>query len=138
MLKLTVYTPLGVILDLKDLEFISVPGVEGAIGVMSGHVPLITTIHSGILNYRGKDAAVTGSLALHHGFLEVYDDNVKICSVMAERPEKIDLARAQNSYESTLKEIDELFNNDAFDSNVFNKLDSKYKRAITRINTIKT
>ena len=80
MLKLTVYTPLGVILDLKDLEFISVPGVEGAIGVMSGHVPLITTIHSGILSYRSKDASVTGSLALHHGFLEVYDDNVKICS----------------------------------------------------------
>ena len=63
------------------------------IGILPGHAPLITELAVGEISYRA--AGVTHYLAVAWGFAEVLPDKVTILAEKAERPEEIDVERAQ-------------------------------------------
>src|SRR5262249_12561695 len=60
-----------------------------------GHAPLLTEISVGILTYRAGGA--TKILAVAWGFAEVLPDKVTILAERAERPDEIDVSRAQEA-----------------------------------------
>lgn len=78
-----------------DVDLVLVPGVEGQLGILPHHAPLMTTLQMGEL--RVKKGGEEFSLAIHSGFLEVRPDRVIVLADAAERAEEIDIARAEEA-----------------------------------------
>ena len=77
----------------EDVDMIIAPGVEGQLGILPHHAPLMTTLRPGELRLkRGSDEV---SMAISGGFLEVRPDGVVILADSAERAEEIDVAQAE-------------------------------------------
>lgn len=77
-----------------EVQMITLPGIDGQMGVMGQHAPLLTTLDIGeiILHRPGEEddfIAVTG------GVVEVRPDKVIILARSAERADEIDVARAE-------------------------------------------
>ncbi len=77
------------------VEMVTLPGVEGEMGIYPMHVPLMTQIVAGELTVRkdGKDYF----LAVGEGFVEITADKVAILTDMAIRAEQIDEAKAEEA-----------------------------------------
>lgn len=78
-----------------DVDVVVAPGVEGQLGILPHHAPLMTTLEAGEMLVR-KDGEEF-SLAISGGFLEVRPDRVIVLADTAERDEEIDLARAEEA-----------------------------------------
>ena len=77
----------------EDVDEVQLPGSEGYFGVLPGHTPLLSTLKVGELWYRiGVEKHY---LAIALGFVEVLPDRVTVLAQMAERPQDIDIERAQ-------------------------------------------
>ena len=78
-------------------EEAQIPGLNGYLGILPGHAPLITELAVGVITYRMRGEAHT--LSVGWGFVEVLPDKVTILAEAAERPQEIDVARAQKAKE---------------------------------------
>jgi F-type H+-transporting ATPase subunit epsilon len=67
-MKLSLTTPKGALVD-TDVEEVTAPGDLGELGVLPGHVPLMTALRPGVLSYKAKDH--DGVVAVGQGFLQV-------------------------------------------------------------------
>jgi F-type H+-transporting ATPase subunit epsilon len=89
----------------EDVDIVLAPGVEGQLGILPHHAPLMTILQSGeILARRGNEEDI---MAISGGFLEVRPDRVIILADSAERAEEIDEARAEAAKERAEKRIRE-------------------------------
>jgi len=79
----------------EDVDMVIAPGVEGQLGILPHHTPLMTTLQAGELRVRKGGEEV--SLAISGGFLEVRPDRVVVLADAAERAEEIDVARAEKA-----------------------------------------
>ena len=95
-IELIVVTPQRQLLRETVVE-VTLPGAEGQLGILPGHAPLITELGIGELSYRAKNASESTPLAVISGFAEVLGDRVTVLAETAERPEEIDLARAEEA-----------------------------------------
>jgi F-type H+-transporting ATPase subunit epsilon len=93
-LQVELVTPEGRI-HSEEADFVLAPGVEGDLGVLPHHIPLLTPLRTGEVLIRNGDAE--HSLFVAGGFLEVLPDKVTILADAAERAEDIDEARAEES-----------------------------------------
>ena len=91
-LKLDIVTAERVVYS-EDVDAVTAPGVEGQLGILPHHAPLMTTLQAGELVVRR--GGVEDSLAISGGFLEVRPDRVIVLADSAERAEEIDTERAQ-------------------------------------------
>jgi len=78
-----------------DVDLVVAPGIEGQLGILPHHAPLMTTLQVGELWV--KKGREEFSLAISGGFLEVRPDRVIILADAAERAEEIDIARAEEA-----------------------------------------
>jgi len=76
-----------------DVDVVVAPGVEGQLGILPHHAPLMTMLQPGELQVRKGGEEF--SLAISGGFLEVRPDRVIVLADAAERAEEIDIARAE-------------------------------------------
>jgi F-type H+-transporting ATPase subunit epsilon len=67
-MRLSITTPRGALVD-TEVEEVTAPGLLGELGILPGHVPLMTALKPGVLVYRTKDH--TGVVAVGQGFLQV-------------------------------------------------------------------
>ena len=95
-IELVIVTPERQLLRQTVVE-VTLPGGDGCLGVLPGHAPLITELGIGELTYRTKNASEAGLLAIISGFAEVLGDRVTVLAEIAERPEEIDVARAEEA-----------------------------------------
>jgi F-type H+-transporting ATPase subunit epsilon len=93
-LELVVVTPERQLVREKVVE-VTIPGLEGELGILPGHAPLITELGIGELSYRKSASGERVSLAVIQGFAEVLPDRVTILAETAERAAEIDVARAE-------------------------------------------
>jgi F-type H+-transporting ATPase subunit epsilon len=83
-------------LVVKDTaDEVQIPGKAGYMDVLPGHAPLITELMIGEIAY--KHDGTTQHLSVAWGFAEVLPDKVTILAQTAERPEEIDVNRAQQA-----------------------------------------
>jgi F-type H+-transporting ATPase subunit epsilon len=75
---------------VTDLQL---PGKDGYMGILPGHAPLMGLLGIGMLTY--SVAGKKRYLSVHHGFVEVLDNHVRVLADCAERAEEIDVQRAQ-------------------------------------------
>jgi len=79
----------------EAVDEVVAPGSEGYFGVWTGHAPFLTTLGIGALHFRrGREERV---LAVNGGFAEVGPEKVIVLTETAERPEEIDVARAEGA-----------------------------------------
>ncbi len=95
-IELVIVTPERQLLRQSVVE-VTLPGGDGCLGILPGHAPLITELGIGELTYRAKGGTEAGPLAIISGFAEVLGDRVTVLAEMAERPEEIDVARAEEA-----------------------------------------
>ena len=91
-LRLEIVTPDRAV-GAEQVDEVEIPGAEGYVGVLPGHTPLLAMLKVGELWYRKGSERFYLSIAF--GFAEVLPDRVTILAELAERPEEIDLARAE-------------------------------------------
>jgi F-type H+-transporting ATPase subunit epsilon len=78
-----------------DVDLVVVPGIEGELGILPHHAPLITTLGVGELRIRKGGAEE--SFAIIGGFLQVRPDKVVVMAETADLASDIDLERAQQA-----------------------------------------
>ena len=93
-IELIVVTPERQLLRETVVE-VTIPGLDGELGILPGHAPLITELGIGELRYRTATSSQPILLAVLRGFAEVLPDRVTLLAETAERAEEIDLARAE-------------------------------------------
>jgi F-type H+-transporting ATPase subunit epsilon len=95
-IQLIVVTPERQLLRESVVE-VTVPGLDGQLGILPGHAPLMTELGIGELSYRTSTSSQPVVLAAISGFAEVLGDRVTVLAETAERAEEIDLARAEEA-----------------------------------------
>jgi F-type H+-transporting ATPase subunit epsilon len=93
-LKLEIVTPEAQIFS-DDVEMVTLPGVEGEMGIYPEHVPVLTQIVPGELIIRQDNRDLF--LAVGEGFVEITGERVAIMTDMAMRAENIDEAKAEEA-----------------------------------------
>jgi F-type H+-transporting ATPase subunit epsilon len=78
-----------------DVDEVIAPGVQGQLGILPHHAPLMTSLQAGELVV--KKGSEEDILAISGGFLEVRPDHIIILADQAERAEEIDTARAEQA-----------------------------------------
>lgn len=94
--QLEIVTPEKLVVN-EAAEKAQIPGLNGYLGILPGHAPLITELAVGVISYRASGD--THNLSVAWGFAEVLPDKVTILAEAAERPQEIDVPRAEKSKE---------------------------------------
>ena len=124
-LELEIVTPERLVVR-DTAEEVQIPGLDGYLGVLPGHAPLITELGVGEISYR--NAGTTTRLAVCWGFAEVLPDKVTILAETSERAQDIDVARAQRAKERA----EETLRSNSPDID-YREVQSALQRAETRI-----
>jgi F-type H+-transporting ATPase subunit epsilon len=93
-LKLEIVTPEAKIYS-EDVDMVTLPGVEGEMGIFPMHVPLMTQVTAGELVARknGQDHF----LAVGEGFVEITGERVAVMTDMAIKADDIDEMKAEEA-----------------------------------------
>lgn len=86
-LTLEIVTPEAKVYS-DTIDSVVIPTVEGEIGILPGHIPLLTQVASGEL--RVAKGSATQILAVSGGFAEIEGDAVRVLAENAITEEKID------------------------------------------------
>ncbi len=92
--RLEIATP-NRLLVRADAEEAQIPGRNGYLGILPEHAPLVSELKAGELSYR--EGGRTSRLAVSWGFVEVLPDRVTVLAETAEKPEEIDVTRAEQA-----------------------------------------
>ena len=115
----------------EDVDYISAPGVDGVLGILPRHTPLMTALKEGELHYK-KDG-VEYDFAIGGGFVEVRPDRVIVLADSAERADEIDEQRAEAARQRAQQALQEKPRGDA----EFARLEHTLRRAEVRLKVAK-
>jgi F-type H+-transporting ATPase subunit epsilon len=82
----------------QEADFVVAPGIEGDLGVLPRHIPLLTPLRTGEIMVRNDGHEEFFFVA--GGFLEVLPDKVVILADVAERADDIDEGAAEAARKS--------------------------------------
>ena len=122
---LEVVTPMGLLLR-EEVEEVIAPGGDGYFGVRPGHTPFLATLGLGEISY--KMGGAWRQLTCFSGFCEVLPDRVNVLAEIGERPEDIDLARAQADRDQALERMKALR-----DEEGYQEAHMEYVKSVTRL-----
>lgn len=75
-LKLDIVTPEGKIFS-NDVKSVTLPGSEGEFGVLPGHIGVVTTLNSGVIEIEKKDGK-REIVAINWGYAKVDETSVDV------------------------------------------------------------
>jgi len=93
-IKLEIVTPQATVYS-EDVDMVTLPGIEGQMGILPHHVRLMTRLVPGEMIVR-KNGQVR-FMAVGEGLIEVTPDRVSIVTDMAVPTENIDEAKAEEA-----------------------------------------
>lgn len=96
MLKLEVVTPEKKVVD-AEADSVTIPTVNGEVGILSNHAPMISSLKSGILAY--TVGGRTEKMVISGGFVEVGVNKVSVLADVAETKDEVnaEIARADQA-----------------------------------------
>ncbi len=95
------------------VDAVVLPGVEGELGVLPHHAPLVTML--GIGELRIRKAGAEESFAIVGGFLQVRPDRVVVMAETADMASEIDLEKAQEARREAERALEGTAPTDAVD-----------------------
>jgi len=96
MFRLSIVTPEQVAYD-AEIKSLVAPGIDGYLGILAHHAPLITALRPGKIEFREADDTLH-IMAVTGGFLEVSSNTATILADAVEDANQIDIARAREAY----------------------------------------
>ncbi len=115
-----------------EADMIIVPGIQGEMGILPNHAPLLSTLKYGILKvrYQGQEQI----FAIAGGVIEVQPDLVTVLADSAENVMEIDVSRA----EAAKRRAEELLaRGPSPDTDEYLKIESALRRSNLRIEAVK-
>lgn len=111
----------------EEVEYVSAPGVDGVLGILPRHAPLLTALTVGELRYKkgGQEIA----FAIGGGFMEVRPNQVIVLADVAESADEIDEQRA----EAARKRAQELLKEKPRGDVEFARIEQALRRAELRL-----
>jgi F-type H+-transporting ATPase subunit epsilon len=91
-LTLRVITPDRIVLD-QAVDSVRIPGVDGSIGILPRHAPMVAAVDVGMLRYRS--GTQEERLFVSDGFAEVKGDTLRVVCEAGELAAEIDEERAR-------------------------------------------
>ncbi|HRW04027.1 MAG TPA: F0F1 ATP synthase subunit epsilon [Caldilineaceae bacterium] len=89
----------------RQVDMVTLPGIDGQMGILGGHVPLLTTLDIGeIVLHKGNEIDF---IAVSGGVVEVRPNKVTIMADTAEHAEEIDVDRAEAARERARTSLSE-------------------------------
>ena len=132
-LSLEVVTPYRTVL-IEDVESVTLPGIEGELGILPEHIPLLTTLDTGIMSYKNSSGN-TQAIAVHWGYAQVEGNSVRVLAELAETADEIDIERAKDAEKKAkdiLLTVAPTTSSWEEEESRQNKYESKLKRSIVR------
>lgn len=124
--KVQIITPDRIFYE-GETDFLEFSTTAGEIGVYKNHIPMTTVLAPGaVIVHNGEDETVA---AVHSGFAEILGDKVTLLAEIAEWPEEIDIARAE---EAKNRAEERIANKEA--STDIKRAEFALRKALTRIN----
>jgi len=96
MFNLSIVTPEQIFYDGEIYSLIA-PGIEGYLGVLTDHAPLITAVTPGKVTVQDKDRKEL-TMSVTYGFLEVSGNHATLLVDAAEFASDIDADRAREAF----------------------------------------
>jgi F-type H+-transporting ATPase subunit epsilon len=87
------------------IDTVVIPTVEGEVGILPGHIPLLTQVEHGEL--RVTKGSETVLLAVSGGFAEIEGDRVHVLAENAITEEKIDEKAVEEALKRAERELDD-------------------------------
>ncbi|GGF91848.1 F0F1 ATP synthase subunit epsilon [Paenibacillus abyssi] len=110
----------------QDVDMVIVKGIEGELGIMPNHIPLVTPLRiAPVVIKKDKRQEV---IAVNGGFIEVRKDKVVILAESAELPADINVERAQSAKERAEQRL-----NAKRDEIDFRRAEMSLQRAMNRL-----
>ena len=128
--ELSIVTPERLVLS-ENVDQVNVPGVEGDLGILYDHAPILTTMRAGRFSYEllGEKGRETTHMIVSGGYLEVTDNRVIVLAETVEFLDEIDKDRAKAS----LAKAEEALSNTDLSDDEFTEAQNRLFRAIARI-----
>ncbi len=127
-LSVEIVTPQRVLIE-AEADYVTIPGELGELGILPGHIPLLTNLQSGVLVY--KSGSEEKKLAIHKGYAEICNDKITILAKTAELAEEIDLERAKSAQQKAEQNLDQAIK-ESDQLELVNELQQKISRSIAR------
>ncbi|MFL6462914.1 MAG: ATP synthase F1 subunit epsilon [Bryobacteraceae bacterium] len=102
--QLQVATPERLFVD-EQVSEAELPGRNGYMGILPGHAPLLSALAPGILTY--GSGGNRQAIVIDGGFVEIFEDHVRVLADSAERPDQIDINRARQDLDAANRALRE-------------------------------
>ena len=102
-LRLEIVTPERLAYE-DDVDAVNVPGIEGELGILPHHAPLVSTLGFGELRIRKGGAEEI--FAIVGGFVQVRPDKVVVMAETADLAAEIDVEKAQEARREAEKALE--------------------------------
>ena len=126
-IQLEIVTPESVVYN-ETVDTVVLPTTSGEIGILPGHIPLITEIKAGELAVT-KDGSLD-LLAVDKGFAQVQGDHVSVLTEAAIDIEDIDLDSAEDAQKRAEDALKRAREEDDFDPDEIGQLEAKVRFAM--------
>ena len=129
-LQLSIVTPERLVLN-EDVDQVNVPGIEGDLGILYDHAPILTTMRAGRFSYEllGEKGRETTHMIVSGGYLEVTDNRVIVLAEAVEFLDEVDKDRAKAS----LAKAEEALAKTDLSDDEFAEAQDRLFRAIARL-----
>ncbi|VAX23315.1 ATP synthase epsilon chain [hydrothermal vent metagenome] len=127
--NLQVITPHGLVED-ATVSIVTMPGEEGDFGVLPGHMPFLTKLKPGVINY--ESGKMPRKMAVSGGYVEVTREKVIVLARTCEKGEDIDIDRAKKAKLT----LEDLLAGKSQDDNDREYIEGKIMRAIARLDVV--
>lgn len=94
-IHLMVVTPEQELIDDAEVDQVNIPGIDGDMGILPNHAPLITTLRPGRFSYEKGDEVI--ELVVSHGYAEVTENRVTLLAESGEFLTDVDHSRAESA-----------------------------------------
>jgi F-type H+-transporting ATPase subunit epsilon len=132
-ITLEVVTPEKAVLS-EEVDQVVLPGSEGQVGILPGHLPLLTGLGIGEMIIRSDDQE--RRFFIDKGFAEVLEDTVSVLTDGCEGVSDIDIAHAQDEItvaEEEIARLEALTEVEGEDEELLERYRDSLKRARTRL-----
>ncbi len=130
-LVLEIITPEGIVWHEDNLSLVSLPAADGEVGIMEGHIPLITVLNEGAI-LATRTNGTQESIAVDRGYARCMGNVISVLTEAAIDVSKLtddDIEHAKQMAENAKKRVSE---NASIDSDELDKLEAIIRFSIAQ------
>ena len=113
-----------------EVDWVTLPGSDGEMTILPEHVPIVTSLDSGVLLY--DQEGQVKRMAVHYGYAQLQGNTLTVLPNLVERAEEIDLDRAREAEQRARGALQELAGKGDADEDKLKKIAGKLHRALNR------